>query len=59
MLIVSHAEPRATLLRREQDGSWSVRDAGPAEWIELASVGGRLSIDELHRDGLEDAPRTP
>jgi hypothetical protein len=53
VLIVSHREPRLTLHRRE-DESWSASEAGPGASVELASVAVRVSVDDVHRDGLED-----
>jgi Uma2 family endonuclease len=54
VLFVSHRGPELTLHRREEAG-WVVLTAGPAGELELASVAARIAVDEVYRDGLEDA----
>ena len=54
VLFVSHRGPELTLHRRG-DASWTVLTAGPGASLELASVAARLDVDEVYRDGLEDA----
>ncbi len=54
VLIVSHERPHLTLHRREQAG-WVVVEAGPGQSLELRSVACRVAVDDLYRDGLEDA----
>jgi Uma2 family endonuclease len=54
VLFVSHRGPQLTLHRRE-DAGWVVLTAGPGDVLELASVPGRIAVDEAYRDGLEDA----
>jgi Uma2 family endonuclease len=54
VLIVSHRTPELTLHRRG-DTSWETMASGPGEEVALASVGGRLDVDEVYRGGLEDA----
>jgi Uma2 family endonuclease len=57
VLIVSHREPWLTLVRRE-DQRWTSVEARAGESLTLTSVGGaRLGVDEVYRDGLEDAER--
>jgi Uma2 family endonuclease len=58
VLIVSHRSPALTLHRRE-DAVWTVMTAGPGETLALASVPVRLAVDEVYRDGLEDAGSPP
>lgn len=55
VLIVSHREPHLTLHRRDDDGRWIVMEAGAGEPVALASTGGSLLVDDVYRDGLEDA----
>jgi Uma2 family endonuclease len=54
VLIVSHREARLSLHRRE-DAGWTLREARRGETLELAGVAASLSVDEVYRDGLEDA----
>ena len=54
VLFISHRGPELTLHRREE-AAWVVLTAGPGESLELASVAGRIAVDEVYRDGLEDA----
>lgn len=54
VLIVSHREPRVTVHRRENDGSWSITEGKSGESIALASVSVTLEIDDIYRGGLED-----
>ena len=53
ILIVSHREPRLTLLRRQGAG-WTESAAGPGESVMLEAVAARLAVDDVHRGGLED-----
>ncbi len=54
VLIVSHRTPELTLHRREDSG-WTVITAGSGGALELASVPARIAVDEIYREGLEDA----
>lgn len=54
VLIISHREPRVTLVRREDDGRWTSRDIRSGESVTIASVGKSIAVDEIYRDGLED-----
>jgi Uma2 family endonuclease len=54
VLIVSHRTPELTLHRRE-DASWTTISVVPGGVLELVSVAVRLAVDEVYRDGLEDA----
>ena len=54
VLFASHREPRLTLHRRAGDG-WTEVTAGSGSSLVLDSVGAALAVDEVYRDGLEDA----
>ena len=54
VLIVSHRAPHLTLHRRA-DTDWTVTTAETGVVLELTSVGARIAVDEVYRDGLEDA----
>ena len=54
VLFVSHRVPQLTLHRRG-DTDWAVTTAETGAVLELSSVGARIAVDELYRDGLEDA----
>ena len=56
VLFVSHRAAHLTLHRRG-DGDWAVTTAEGGAVLELSSVGARIVVDELYRDGLEDAGR--
>jgi Uma2 family endonuclease len=54
VLIVSHRAPHLTLHHRG-DADWTVTTAETDAVLELSSVGARIAVDEVYRDGLEDA----
>jgi Uma2 family endonuclease len=54
VLIVSHRGPELTLHRREGAG-WSTDVAGAGGFLELSSVAARIAVDDVYREGLEDA----
>jgi Uma2 family endonuclease len=54
VLIVSHRAPELTLHCREEAG-WTTTTVGPGKTLELVSVAARLAVDEVYREGLEDA----
>jgi Uma2 family endonuclease len=54
VVIVSHREPHLTLHRRG-DRDWAVETAARGGALALASVGARISVDDVYRDGLEDS----
>jgi Uma2 family endonuclease len=53
-LIVSHRRPELTLHRRE-GGAWVTLAAGAGDTLELACLATQIAVDEVYRDGLEDA----
>ena len=55
VLIVSHREPRLTLVRKDEAGRWGSRDAGSGQSVTLASIGCDIAVDDVYRDGLEDS----
>lgn len=54
VLFVSHRGARLSLHRREDDGVWSVHEAGVGEALELVSVAARVAVDELYAEPRED-----
>lgn len=54
VLIVSHRGAGLTLHRRA-DGGWTTLSAGRGASLELASLGARIAVDDVYREGLEDA----
>lgn len=53
VLVVSHREPRVTLVLR-QDESWASHDFRRGESFRVASLGTNVAVDEIYREGLED-----
>ncbi len=51
-LLVSQRECRMALFRRGEDGNWLLLEARRGETLDLASVGVRLSTDDVYRDPL-------
>jgi Uma2 family endonuclease len=56
ILIVSHREPRISVHRHDEHG-WTTAEAGAGEVMPLESIGGVIRIDDVYREGLEDASR--
>jgi Uma2 family endonuclease len=54
VLFVSHRTPHLTLHRRG-DPDWTVMTAETGAALEFASVAARIAVDEVYREGLEDA----
>jgi Uma2 family endonuclease len=54
VLVVSHRAPRVSLHRRGADG-WTTVEAGAGAVVELSSIGAEMAVDDLYREGLEDA----
>jgi Uma2 family endonuclease len=57
IVIVSHREPRIWLHRRSDDETWSTSEATAGAMMKIVSIGGTLAVDDVYRDGLEDAAR--
>lgn len=55
VLIVSHRKPHLQLHRRAVDGTWSIAEGGPGSAVTLECVGASLGVDDVYRDGLDDA----
>jgi Uma2 family endonuclease len=49
-LLVSQHERRITHLSRNDDGSWTLRDATGTDVVRLPSIGCELSLAEVYRD---------
>jgi Uma2 family endonuclease len=56
VLVISHRERLLTLHRRDDQG-WTESTAKSGDAVELRSVAVHVAVDELYRDGLEDAGR--
>jgi Uma2 family endonuclease len=56
ILIVSHREPRISLHRRDERG-WTSVEVVAGESLSLESIGGVIRVDDVYREGLEDATR--
>lgn len=54
LVIVAHDRARLTVCRRGAGDAWTMTEAGSGETVELASIGGKLAVDDVYRDGLED-----
>jgi Uma2 family endonuclease len=54
ILIVSHRERRISLHKRDERG-WISSDATAGESLTLVSIGGVMHVDDVYREGLEDA----
>lgn len=54
VLIVSHRRPELTLHRRDA-GGWTTVAVGPGQALRLESVQARVDVDDVYREGLEDA----
>jgi len=54
VLIVSHREPRLTLIRRTDRGDWTTTSAGTGESITVESTSGQVAVNDIYRGGLED-----
>ncbi len=54
IVVVSHRAPALTLHRRDGH-EWMTTPARSGETVPLAAVSGSLAVDEVYRDGLEDA----
>ena len=57
IVIVSHRGPVMTLHRRDERGGWESLEVRAGQSIALAVSGAALFVDDVYRDGLEDAPR--
>jgi len=51
-VLVSQHEPRIEVQRLNEAGRWELHEAGAGESVELASIGCRLSVDDVYRDPL-------
>jgi Uma2 family endonuclease len=54
VVIASHREPHLTLHRREGSG-WISIEAIRGDQLTLESVGAKIDVDDVYRDGLEDS----
>jgi Uma2 family endonuclease len=52
IVLVGHREKVVEVIRREDDGSWTSREARPTATASLASLGCDLAVDEVYRDPL-------
>jgi Uma2 family endonuclease len=56
ILVVSHRAPRLTLHGRGAS-EWTTVEAGAGETLPLSAISGELAVDDVFREGLEDAER--
>ena len=54
VLIVSHREPHLVVHRREEN-HWTTDEARRDEGVRLEAIAAKLAVDDVYRDGLEDA----
>jgi Uma2 family endonuclease len=54
VLLVSHRSASLVLHRRSESGAWQAVEATAGQSVDLLSVGIRLQVDDVYRDGLED-----
>jgi Uma2 family endonuclease len=54
-VLASQGEPRIEVFRRNEDGGWTLYDAGPSERVKLLSIGCELSVDEVYLNALDAA----
>lgn len=52
-VLVSQHVPRIEVFRRNDDGSWTLYEAGLGESAKLASIGCELPVDEIYANPLE------
>jgi hypothetical protein len=53
ILILSHREPRVSVHRRNDDGSWSVREVATGETVAVLAGTVTLDVTALYARGLE------
>ncbi|WP_437339155.1 Uma2 family endonuclease [Sorangium sp. So ce394] len=54
-VLVSQHEPRIEVFHRNEDGSWTLREARAGKGAELQAIGCTLSVDDAYRDPLAQA----
>jgi Uma2 family endonuclease len=54
IVVVSHREPRVTVVSRQADRTWASSDARSGESFTIATAGSSVAVDDVFRDGLED-----
>ncbi|WP_437718792.1 Uma2 family endonuclease [Sorangium sp. So ce448] len=54
-VLVSQREQRIEVFHRNDDGSWTLREAHAGEGARLETIGCALSVDEVYRDPLAQA----
>ncbi|WP_437948281.1 Uma2 family endonuclease [Sorangium sp. So ce296] len=57
-VLASQREPRIEVFHRNEDGSWTLREARAGEGAELQAIGCTLSVDDVYRDPLAQAAPT-
>jgi Uma2 family endonuclease len=51
-VLVAQRAPRLEVFRRNDDGTWTLHEAGPGERVKLASIGCELAVDEVYANPL-------
>ncbi|HTN92768.1 MAG TPA: Uma2 family endonuclease [Sorangium sp.] len=54
-VLVSQHEPRIEVFHRNEDDSWTLREARAGQGAHLEAIGCTLSVDEVYRDPLAQA----
>ena len=54
-LLVSQYGRRIEHYHRNEDGTWTLRDARPGDVIDVAAIGVRLSVDDIYFDPAAEA----
>lgn len=55
-VLISHRKPLVVVWRRGADDTWVHDQAGPGGRIRMVSLDCDVAVDEIYRNGLEDAP---
>lgn len=51
-VLVAQLASRIEVFRRNDDGTWTLHEAGPGERVKLASIGCELAVDDVYANAL-------